>query len=81
VNIDDRTMIAPNGDCTRLNHPTQWFQVSAPGDRIEVCTLCSLAHRDAMRAGADEAWADALVQRLRRETEPYDPPNGDNTDG
>jgi hypothetical protein len=71
---DHRNMIAPSDACRRLNHPAQWFQVSAPGDKIEVCALCSLAHRDALAAGQTEEWADAYVQRLRRETEPYEPP-------
>jgi hypothetical protein len=68
-------MILPNDDCRRLNHPTSWRQVSAPGDRVEVCDLCSLAHRDALRAGRDQTYADAYVQRLRRETEPYEERN------
>jgi hypothetical protein len=69
--IDERSMILPAAACARLNHPTSWQQVSAAGDRIEVCSLCSLGHRDAVRAGLTVEEADGYVRMLRADTEPY----------
>jgi hypothetical protein len=69
--MDARTLVLPADDCRRLRHPTSWQQVSPGGDRIEVCQLCSLAVREALRAGLSGELADAFVRTLRADTEPY----------
>lgn len=44
-----------------------------PGDRVQVCRACTFARVSALDAGFDDAGADAFVQFLRRETDPYNP--------
>jgi hypothetical protein len=70
--MDARTMVLPSDDCERLRHPMSWQQVSAGGDKIQVCSLCSLAVREALRSGLSPELADAFVRHLRADQEPYD---------
>ncbi len=71
---ENHTPIAPavmvSRDCTRLGHPVVELAVRT-GDRVTACRLCTYARRAAIDAGKSEEHADALVQRLRAETEPY----------
>jgi hypothetical protein len=75
--MDARTLVLPADDCRRLRHPTSWQQVSPGGDRIEVCQLCSLAVREARRAGLNGDQADAFVRLLRADAEPWDEEGND----
>lgn len=67
------TAVLPGDDCQRLNHPAAWVQVSAPGDNIQICQVCTFARLAALTHGFDDAGADRFVLYLRRTTDPYNP--------
>jgi hypothetical protein len=75
--MDARTMVLPSDDCERLRHPPSWRQVSPAGDRVEVCELCTVAVREALRAGLSGELADAFVRTLRADETPYNDEEGD----
>lgn len=62
---DANTVLAPSRVCSELGHGFTWVEVSAAGDRNEICADCSIARRPAHRAGSD-GFADQFVQSVRR---------------
>jgi hypothetical protein len=63
--------VYPNDACRRLAHPLTWTQVNQAGDRVETCSLCTIARAMVLELGHPEIMADAFVRQLRRETKPY----------
>ena len=55
----------PSKACADIGHGLGWVEVSAAGDRIEICADCSIAWRLAHRAGSAD-FADQFVQSVRR---------------
>ncbi len=62
--------VIPDADCRRLAHPTVEMPI-ATGDKVTACKVCTYARRAAIDAGQSPEHADAFVQHLRSETEPY----------